>query len=636
MNHPNTGLSCIRKALLLPLLLAANFACGPDRTSRLPDIGKHADGATGLFEDATERAGIRFHHTNGDSAAFRFPETFGGGCAFLDYDEDGDLDAALLSCGRLDAQADSAPPNIALYCNEGNGRFVDVTRGSGLDRPLGYAQAIAVGDYNNDGFPDLFVAGYGGCSLFRNRGAHERTTNDRRKTKNERRISESAIHQPSSVPPEGPNTRNPNGQTPQHPKSKGPIFEDVTDSAGVSDRDQGIRWASGAAFGDYDRDGWLDLLVIRYARWSPETDKKCPRPDGSPGYCVPDVYDPDSVRLYRNLGGERFQDVTAIAGLGAIRGRGLAVAWLDYDLDGHEDFFVANDLNPNALLRNRGNGTFKEVGAEAGAAFGGDGLVASGMGVALGDYDHSGRESLLIPNLNGERFTLLHAEPGGMFSYATESAGLSSATLHHSGWGAAFMDLNRDGWCDLVTANGNVHPAVARDMPGISYEEPKGVFLNTGSGGFRDITAGSGAMTVPRAARGLAVGDYDDDGRLDVLCVNRNERVDLFRGVSQDAGRWLNVKLIGTKSNRDGAGAKLRLKAGGIRQFAQCRLSSSYASSSDRRIFFGLGAAETVEELEILWPSGIRDNYRNLPVNQVLLCTEGGGWRQRPAARGSL
>jgi len=547
--------------------------CGSGRPRAAPPPAP-----TGLFTDVTDAAGIAFRHTNGDTGEWLFPETFGGGCAFLDYDGDDRLDLVFVSCGSLVPARASDRPNLVLYRNRGDGTFTDVTATAGLGRLSGYAQAVAVGDYDNDGDPDLFVAGYDGSHLFRNRGT-------------------------------------------QAGRNAG--FEDVTRTAGVAANDGGPRWASGAAWSDYDRDGDLDLYVAYYARWTRRSHRECPRPDGSPGYCVPTVYPGDSGRLYRNEGGGRFRDVTRAARLDVVRGRTLAVAWLDYNEDGRDDLYLANDLDPNQLLRNNGDGTFTDVAPAAGVAFGNDGLVASGMGIALGDIDHSGRESLLVTNLHGEGFSLFQPVGGGQYVYASERTGLLLPTFPRSGWGAAFLDFDRDGWLDLVTANGSVHPIVAQDIPGAAYEEPKGVFRNLGNGRFADVTADSGALARPRPARGLAVGDYDNDGRLDLLCVNRNMRADLFRNISPDRGHWISLHLVGTRSNRDGIGARVRLLAGGVVQTAVCRRSSSYASSSDPRLFFGLRNATRIDRIEIRWPSGVEDRLPPLAADRVYRVTEG-------------
>lgn len=561
----------------------------------------------GLFEDATERAGIRFHHTNGETFQYPFLQTVGGGCAFLDYNSDGFQDILLLSCGNFPPSA-SEPPNLALYHNEGNGTFTDVTQGSGLDKPLGYAQGIAVGDYDNDGYSDVFVAGYGRCYLFNNRGVRREAQGVSRGLKPKTHLSRLTSRILRLTP---------------HVLR---FFEDVTEKAGLSDTESGPRWASGAAWGDYDNDGRLDLYVCHYAVWSPAIDRKCRRADGTERMCPPSLYKGDVGRLYHNEGNGRFRDVSRQAGMSGLRRRSLAAVWLDYDNDGDEDLFVANDMDPNTLWRNNGNGTFTDTSTEAGVAFGMDGRATSDMGIAVGDYQNCGRESLFVTVLPGEVFSLYRNDGGGQFTYASEQARLRLPTLPHSGWGVAFLDFDRDGWLDIVTGNGNVSPFVDEELPGVLYAEPMGLFHNTGQGTFTDISEQAGAMTRKQSTRGLAVGDYDNDGRLDVLCVNRNARAELLRNVSPDQNYWVSLRLVGVKSNRDGAGAKVWVTAGGIRRYAQCRLSSSYASSSDKRLFFGLGTAERVDKLEILWTNGQRDIYRALEANRFYVVTEGRGY----------
>jgi hypothetical protein len=254
----------------------------------------------------------------------------------------------------------------------------------------------------------------------------------------------------------------------------------------------------------------------------------------------------------------------------------------------------------------------------------------SGMGIAVGDYDHCGRESLFVTNLNGEVYSLFHNEGGGQFTYASHTAGLRSATIGHSAWGTAFLDFDRDGWVDLVTANGNVNPSVAQDLPGVTYEESKSLFRNLGGGKFEDVSSKSGAMTVQKASRGLAVGDYDNDGKLDVVSVNRNDRADLFHNASPDQGHWVLLRLVGVKSNRDGAGAKVRLTASGMTQFQVCRLGSSYAGSNDKRLFFGLGGSSKVDKADIRWPSGVRQTLSGLAADRVYVVTEGKGYAPGP------
>lgn len=544
-----------------------------------PKTSKSAPRPSGSvpFKDVTERAGITFRHTNGSREKYLFLQTLGGGCAFLDYDGDGWQDILLVSCG--DFPRPQPQQNIFLYRNNGDGTFQDVSRGSGLDRDCRYAQGVAVGDYDNDGRPDVFITAYGGCFLF-----HNETRNTR------------------------------------------PVFRDVTQQAGVGDTDQGPRWASSAAFGDYNNDGWLDLYVCHYAVWSPQIDKLCPVPGRRLTLCNPTVYEADADRLYRNEGNGRFTDVTRRAGIHRVRGRGLALAWLDYNQDGWQDIYIANDMNPNILFRNNRDGTFTDVAVSAGVAYGADGMALSGMGVAVADYDNSGRESLFVTNLNGQLYSLFHNDGGWQFSYATETAGLRLPTLAYSGFGVAFLDFDRDGWRDLVAGNGHVNPEIDQYMPGVTYKEPKGLYHNQRDGTFRDLSPQSGDMTRRRSTRGLAVGDYDNDGKPDVLCVNRNDRAELFRNVNPDENNWLTVRLVGRMANWDGVGTKVWVTAGGLRQFAEARWNASYGSSHDPRLHFGLGKVRRVERLELKWLSGRRDIYTDLAPNQFIVCTEGQGY----------
>jgi enediyne biosynthesis protein E4 len=532
--------------------------------------------AGGSFADVTETLGITFQHTNGPSLQHALLETAGGGCAFLDYDGDGWQDVLLVGCGEF-VPGKLLPPNTALYHNDGGKGFTDVTPGSGLDQPREYGQGVAVGDYDNDGKPDIYIAGYGGCRLFHNEYA-----------------------------------------------GSAPRFVDVTQSAGVGDVEKGPRWAAGAVWGDFNRDSRLDLFVYHYAVWTPENDKKCLRPDGTPTYCSPNVFEGDSPRLYLNKGSGVFVDVSREAGFSRVKGRSFAATTLDFDGDGFTDIYVANDMDPNHLLRNDGKGHFEDVAFEAGAALGADGRNPSGMGAASGDYDNSGRESVFVPNLNGESYSLYHNDGDSLFSYVTDRVGLKELTYPTSAWGVAFFDYNRDGWRDLVCGNGHVNPEVDKDVPGVGYEEPVGLFTNNGKGRFVDGSSLLGAMARRRSTRGLAVGDYDNDGRQDVLCVNRNARADLFRNTANDSNHWLTIRLVGTKCNRDAAGARVWVVAGGQRWYAECRLGSSYASSPDKRLYFGLGSAKKIEKVEVVWPVGTRETFSGPASDQIFVITQGG------------
>ncbi len=529
----------------------------------------------GLFQDVAPAAGIRFQHSNGATGQLEYIEMSGSGCALFDYDNDGRLDALLVQSGPLPGHV--GPRRNALYHNDGGQgtpRFTDVTAGSGLE-DAGYGQGVAVGDYDNDGFADLYLTAYGGNHLFRNLGGTGR-------------------------------------------------FADVTRSAGVGDTDQGPRYATSAAFGDYDADGRLDLYVCHYAPWTPATNKVCHDSHQLRDYCSPDVYDPDVHRLYHNLGGGRFEDVTRQSGIGSERGRGLAVAWVDDDGDGREDIYVANDMTPNFLWRNLGNGHFNDVAVEAGCAFTDAGLPLSGMGIGVGDYDNDGREDLFVTNFSNEPNTLYYNRGHGRFEDVSMQAGVALPHMQFLSFGCEFFDYDADGWQDLIVANGHVQLHAETSQAGVTYSERKQLFHNEGGHRFTEVTSGLGDLARPTVSRGLATGDVDNDGGLDFLVNNQNGPAQLFMNRSPH-GHWVSFTTTGTKSNREGRHARLTITAGGRRQTAEVRAGSSYASASDRRVYFGLGAATRVERLEVRWPSGARDSASDLPADAFYAVTEGHG-----------
>jgi hypothetical protein len=547
-----------------------------------------APSSPGLFRNIAAVAGIDFKHDAGLSGQFQFIETTPGGCALLDYDQDGRLDAFLAQSGPIPGASASRPrPTCRLYRNETEGgevRFRDVTAEAGLDRDFGYLQGVAAADYNNDGYPDLYLTAYGGNRLLK------------------------------SVAGAASGSRR---------------FLDVTAEAGVGDTDQGPRWATSAAWGDYDYDGWLDLYVCHYVVWTPKTDRVCVNRAGQRAYCTPTQYEPDVGRLYRNLGNGRFQDVSLQTGIQAKRGRGLGAVWLDYDLDGRLDLYVANDLNPNLLFHNRG-GRFEETGVEAGAAYGEEGEALSGMGIAVGDYSGDGREDLYVTNFSGQTNSLFRSEHHSLFTHSTRAAGLAAPTYHRLAWGVAFADLDRDGWQDLFVGNGHVNPDIEQINLGVGYEQPKGVYRNRGDGTFEDLSAQAGDATRVTVTRGLAAGDINNDGKLDFLACNLDRPAELLLNASSDAHRFLTLRLVGAKTNRDGIGARVRVTAGGRTQTAFCRTSYSYCASSDPRLHFGLGTAQTVDSIEIRWLGGATQTIRlvegrPIPTNAFLIITEGKG-----------
>ncbi len=540
-----------------------------------------------LFENVADKAGIRFAHTSGAKGKFYFIENTPAGCAFLDYDNDGYPDVLLVQSGSSDAAASPKVggrgaaqvhdrPHCALYHNNGDGTFKDVTAGSGLDRDLGYGQGVAVGDYDNDGYDDVLITSYGGLHLLHN----------------------------------------------EHGTGK---FRDVTATVGL-DRPQDRGYATSAAFGDYDNDGRLDLYVCHYCNWSQKLDKPCHDSDRRREYCTPQIYEPESHRLYHN-DGDHFTDVTHKAGIDRAAGRGLGVAFLDYNGDGRQDIFVANDLTPNMLWRNNGDGTFTNVALEAGCAYDGSGALLAGMGIGVADYDHSGQESLFVGNFSDKPNTLYKNTGAGFFRDESISSGLAAPHMKFLTFGCEFMDYDADGWPDLIVANGHVQVNADYRMEHITYKERKQLFHNQHSGTFTEVTdpALLGDLSVPTVGRGLAVGDYDNDGRLDVLINNQNGPAQLLRNLDANGNHWVSFLPVGTRSNRDGRHARFTLVAGGVRQTAVARAGSSYLSHSDRRVYFGLGPDTRAPEAEVRWPSGTLDKLKNVSADAIYLVTEGRG-----------
>ncbi len=563
---------------LLAFLISLPLSCRP--SSQANDPSPAESGATPLFRDVAATAGVHFTQSNGATGKFYYVEETGAGCACFDYDNDGFLDLVLVQSGTIPrAPGETSPANhCALYHNNGNGTFTDVTAGSGLDRDLGYGQGVAVGDYDNDGYDDLYITGYGGNHLLHNeRGSGK--------------------------------------------------FTDVTARAGVGDTDHGRRYATSAAFGDYDNDGKLDLYVCHYAPWSPETNKPCHTARNELEYCTPDVLDPDVHRLYHNNGDGTFTDVTHQAGIDREKGHGLGVVWLDYDHDGREDIFVTNDLNETFLWHNDGGGKFSNRSETAGCAYDNQAQHLAGMGIGLGDYDNSGRESLFVTNFSQQPNTLYKNLGGGMFQDVSQETNLALPHMKFLAFGCDFLDYDADGDKDLIVANGHVVLHVAETSVGTTYKERKQLFHNDGDGRFTEITDPGrlGDLGTETVARGLASGDYDNDGRLDFLVNNQNGPAQLFHNEDRSSNHWVSFKTIGTKSNRDGYHAKITLTCGDRRYFSEVHSSSSYASHSDSRVYFGLGSTDPIEQVQIQWPSGTKDILKNVSPDAIYIVTEGKG-----------
>ncbi len=564
-------------AVVLTVLVTA-LGCSSKQNPKPPtQPGKSGASphAPGAFVNVTAHAGIDFKLENGETGKYSLVSTTASGCAFLDYNVDGLLDILLVQAGPTPDHPASTPrPPCKLYQNMGGGTFKDVTESSGIGRlKQGYAIGAAVGDYDNDGYPDIYLSGCGGNHLLHN--------------------------------------------------EKNGTFRDVTASAGVGDTDKGVRWATSSAWGDYDRDGNLDLLVGHYVKWDPKNEPKCSNSAKDRTYCSPEVYPVnEGPRLYHNEGNGKFTDTTEKMGLSKVRGRCLGVLWLDYDQDGWDDAYIACDISPNLLLQNRGGKRFEEVGLMVGVAYGADAAVLSGMGITAADYDQTGWESILVTNFSGQPNSLFHAVGKGAFEDKTYESGIGFASLNFNAFGVEFIDYDNDGLPDLVCGNGHVDPFIEKIAPNTTYKERKLLLRNTGNGAFVDQTADLGDLAEPRVTRGLAAGDFDNDGGIDILDNSQNMPAALYRNVGR-AGRFVTLRLEGTKSNRDAAGALVWVTANGTRSLRTVRDGSSYASTSDRRLHFGLGEAQNAEAVEVRWPSGLRQRFTSLAGDRFYLLKEG-------------
>ncbi|MGC2528200.1 MAG: CRTAC1 family protein [Candidatus Acidiferrum sp.] len=535
------------------------------------------------FRDVTQQAGIHFVHNNGAFGKKWLPETLGPGVAFIDYDNDGWPDIFLANGMDWPGHGNkrSTPK---LYHNNHDGTFTDVTHKAGLDAVEMFGMGVAVGDYDNDGYDDLFVTAYGQNHLFHNNG---------------------------------------NG-----------TFTDVTQKAGLG----GIKeFSTGAAWVDYDKDGKLDLVVANYVQWTPETDLYCTLDGKSKSYCTPESYKGTSVRLWHNRGDGTFEDATKKAGLDDPTSKTLGIAMLDYDGDGWPDLLLSNDTQPNKLYRNNGNGTFTEKAVLAGVAFSEDGVARAGMGVDAADYDRSGHPSLLITNFANQMLSLYHNEGSGLFVDEAPQSEIGRASLLTLGFGCFFFDYDLDGWPDIFVANGHIDPDIQHVQANVKYAMPPHLFRNMGKGNFVEVTKSMGAaFDTPRVARGAAYADVYNDGRLDILMATNAGPTVLFRNEATGAAanHSLRVKLVGTKSDRDGIGAKVRVTSADETQTEMMRSGSSYLSASELVLTFGLGQREKADRVEILWPSGQVDRLTDVAAAQTVVVTEGKGiTANRPYAR---
>jgi len=527
------------------------------------------------FEEIADRAGIHFVADNCPTPNKNLPETMLAGVALFDYDNDGYLDVYLVNGAAIPSLKKESPKYWnRLFHNNHDGTFTDVTEKAGV-KGEGYGIGVAIGDYDNDGWPDIFLANVTRNQLLHNN--HDGT------------------------------------------------FTDVTDKAGVGGAmlDGQKMWAVSAGWFDYDNDGRLDLFVSNYCKWEVNKDPFCGPNPNVRAYCHPKNYAPLPNTLYHNNGDGTFTDVSAATGIGQIRGKGMGVAFADYDHDGFTDVFVANDNAPNMLFHNLGGKKFEEVALQTGVAYPDSGSYMSGMGADFRDIDNDGYDDIWVTGFEGDTFPLFRNRgAAGDFTEITGAAGLAGVTRPMSGWSNGIFDLDNDGWKDLLAARGHVVDNIAA-ISMRKPEEPNTVLHNLGNGKFQDVSAGAGsAFQTALAHRGVAFGDVDNDGRIDAVVSVLQGNAQYFHNISQNGNHWILLKLVGVKSNRMGLGAQVRITTDAGVQYNHATTSTGYACSSDPRVHFGLGPSKTVKEIDIVWPSRIHQTLRNVRVDQVLTITE--------------
>ena len=526
------------------------------------------------FVDITNSAGIKWGIKQLAPGVRYLIETMGGGGGLFDYNGDGLLDIYLVCYSQTPQPDAKFKLRDVLYRNNGDGTFTDVTESAKLNNSL-MGMGMAAADYNNDGWPDIYITGYGASRLYRNNG---------------------------------------NG-----------TFTDVTDKAGVNNK----LWGASAAFFDYDNDGYLDLFVCNYLNFDPDGKVPCDFFEGRP-YCYLSKFKGSQSVLYHNNRDGTFTDVSVKAGIAAHPGKGLGVMAFDYNNDGRMDIYQANDTDPNFLFRNNGDGTFTEVALEAECALDPNGAVRGGMGVDAEDVDGDGYEDIFVTNFSQQTNAFWHNNGDGTFNETTYEMGLGKVSIPMSGFGARFFDYNNDGLVDLFVLNGHPFEPIQKVFSETTYAEPPFLFENTGKG-FREVAAEHGAALKKfYLGRGLATGDIDNDGDVDLLLMNAGEPPVLLRNDGGNRNHWLGVKLTGTKSNADGIGAKVTIKLGASRRTKQLLGGTSYCSTSDLRLLFGLGNEQKVDEIEVRWPSGIITTLKDVAVNHYLTIKEDAGQPNKP------
>jgi enediyne biosynthesis protein E4 len=570
---------CVYAGVLVLAVCGLSRGNSGQSGSKKPDVQEKSTRVTGVqFRDVTAQSGIQFRHERAASDQKLYLETMGAGVGWIDYDQDGFLDIFFVNSGYTPLFHPAQPAQPALYHNNGDGTFTDVTAKSGIHTDGTFFFGVAVADFDNDGYPDIYMTGYRHSVLYHN--------------------------------------------------NRDGTFTDVTEAAGVGDDG---RWATAAGWFDYDRDGRLDLLVTNYVQFDVDHPVLCggTKP-GYRAYCHPDSFSGSSPRLYHNNGDGTFTDVTKAAGLENPDGKSLAVVLTDLNGDGWPDIFIANDTQRNFLYINNRDGTFRDASYSSGAGFSEDGKAEAGMSADAADTRNNGSYDLFVSHLDFQLNRFYRGNGDGTFTDATVSSGIGQSNYLNSSFGARFFDFDNDGWRDLLVVNGHILDNIALYHPSVTYAEQKRLYRNTGHGHFVDVSATQPvAFRAPKVGRGLAVGDYDNDGWQDFVVNNNGEPAQLFHneGVASAAGKnhWLAVHLVGTKSNRDGLGAKLKITADNLVSYAQSQGGMSYCSAQDPRIYFGLGSRGAVASLEIAWPSGTVDVLHDLSADQIVTLEEGRG-----------
>ena len=521
-----------------------------------------------IFVDATESAGVMFEHTDGRSGKRLFNEFLGSGGGFFDYDGDGDLDIYLVNGAMQTGNSQDKVPHNVLYRNNGDGTFKDVTKDAGVGSPA-YGTGATVGDYDNDGDLDLYVTNFGEDQLFRN---------------------------------------NDDG-----------TFTDVTKQAQVGNPN----WGTSCAFADVDNDGDLDLYVANYAAYTPKDDKRCDE-RGVHVYCGPHAYPPVHDTFYKNNGDGTFTDVSSLYRPSDLTPQhGLGVTFGDYDADGDVDLYVANDQDPNFLFQNEGKGKFLEVALISGVCYNDMGKEEAGMGTDFGDYNNDGQLDLTVSNYQTETNTLYHNHDSDFFIDNTIASGIAEATHGYLGWGIKFFDYDNDGYQDIFVANGHLMDNISVLEKHVTYPQRNLLFRNLGDGTFANVMSQKDGLALKKVSRGAAIGDYDNDGDLDILVTNCNQRPDLLQNAVGNKNNWIQIQVVGKKSNRSGIGARIKVVTGTHVQYREVQSSGSYLSFHDLRAHFGVGKAEQIDLLEIRWTTGKIDSGVNLPTNQRYLAIEG-------------